>query len=78
VIPAAIDPEGILPTLLCVINCHHYPRQHVTFVARHIGPQLLNALAKLAFYLGRLGESNPRPTHYEKPGTPLQARYLHR
>ena len=25
----------------------------------------------------RLGESNPRPTHYEKPGTPHRARYLH-
>jgi hypothetical protein len=25
----------------------------------------------------RLGESNPRPTHYEQPGTPLQARYPH-
>ena len=42
------------------------------------GHGLLNALAKLVFYLSRLGESNPRPTHYEKPGTPLQARYLHR
>ncbi len=26
----------------------------------------------------RLGESNPRPTHYEKPGIPPRARYLHR
>jgi len=26
----------------------------------------------------RLGESNPRPTHYEKPGAPLRARHLHR
>jgi|SRR6516225_3469350 len=26
----------------------------------------------------RLGESNPRPTHYEKPGKALRARYLHR
>jgi hypothetical protein len=26
----------------------------------------------------RLGESNPRPTHYEKHGKPLWTRYLHR
>jgi hypothetical protein len=28
--------------------------------------------------LGFLGVSNPRPTHDEKPGTLLRARYLHR
>jgi hypothetical protein len=77
VIPPAIDPEDSLLTLLCVINRHHYRMQHIAFMARHIGPRLLNALAKLAFYLSRLGESNPRPTHYEKPGTPFWARYLH-
>jgi hypothetical protein len=29
-------------------------------------------------HLSRLGESNPRPTHYEKPAKALRARYLHR
>jgi hypothetical protein len=28
--------------------------------------------------VSRLGESNPRPTHYEKHGKPLWTRYLHR
>ena len=56
-----------------------FPRLRCVTNATGIGPGMshLNTLTKLVSdlsrlgCLSRLGESNPRPTHYEKPGTPL-------
>jgi len=57
-----------------------FPRLRCVTNATGIGPGMshLNTLTKLVSDLSRLGESNPRPTHYEKPGAPLRARHLHR
>jgi len=66
VIPGAIDPEG-LSRLLCVTKRLRHRAQM----------RLSNALTKSVSNLSRLGESNPRPTHYEMPGKPTRARYLH-
>ena len=77
-IPSNSPHQEGLPLSLCVTICRTEEGDVPRSWTGYVGPRYLNTLTKLASNLSRLGESNPRPTHYEKPGTPLQAHYLHR
>jgi hypothetical protein len=61
-------PSDRLPALPCVTSWRPYRVRNIAFVARRIVSRQLNALTKRCFELSRLGESNPRPAHYEGHG----------